>query len=305
MAIQHIDVTLRDGGYRNQFHFDIEYAKAHVHGVASCGIEWLEIGYRNGSFKPIEGIGITGLSPNHYIAALREAHLPAKLCVMAHPKNITAQDINHLHQLGISMLRLCLDNQHFELTRTYIQIAKSLNLLISLNLTRISQQSLKQLLICAEFAREAQVDILYLADSNGSLTPARITNLIHMMHEISDVKIGFHAHDNLGLAMSNSIAAINAGATFIDASLRGIGKGAGNLKLELWISYLRKNHHIYHYDHALLLEQAERLEKTNVMPNSVALDDLILGLFDLSIEDKERIIADTHNIGQIFRNAAA
>lgn len=63
MAIQHIDVTLRDGGYRNQFHLDMAYAKAHVHSVASCGIEWLEIGYRNASFKPIEGIGITGLSP--------------------------------------------------------------------------------------------------------------------------------------------------------------------------------------------------------------------------------------------------
>lgn len=65
--INNIDVTLRDGGYQNGFHFPTDYAIKHVQALVESGVEWIEIGYRNGSFKPIPDIGITGVSPGEHL----------------------------------------------------------------------------------------------------------------------------------------------------------------------------------------------------------------------------------------------
>jgi 4-hydroxy 2-oxovalerate aldolase len=177
---------------------------------------------------------------------------------------------------------------------------------VCVDLTRVSHQPTKLLLANAEIVRDSGADVLYLADSNGSLTPTRVWDMVNLVRGYTGMPIGFHAHDNLGLAMSNSIAAVKAGATFIDGSLRGMGKGAGNLKLELWLAFLRCGHGIADYDHGPLLDQVERLENIDIRSRPIQpLDDLVLGLFDLTVEDKDRIVADATSMSQIFLNAAA
>jgi len=306
MKITNIDVTLRDGGYRNGFKFRQDYAKTHVQKMEQCGVEYAEIGYRNGSFKPINDIGLTGITPDSYITEIRGAVSTNCLCVMVHTKNIVSEEIIRMHQLGVNMLRFCWDNNRIELTRDYVRLAKSLGMTVCVNLTRISHQPTKQLLANAEIVRDFGADVLYLADSNGSLTPTRVWEMVNLVRGYTGMPIGFHAHDNLGLAMSNSIAAVKAGATFIDGSLRGMGKGAGNLKLELWLAFLRCGHGISDYDQGPLLDQVQKLEQADIRSRPIQpLDDLVLGLFDLTVEDKERIVANATSMSQIFLNAAA
>lgn len=299
-----IDVTLRDGGYRNLFKFDEAYAAQHVQMLEKVGIEWIEIGYRNGTFKPIADIGRSGLSPDSYIRLLRGIVSRPCLCIMAHPKNITTQDLFQMRELGVDMIRFCADNQRMAQTLDYVRIAKQLGYTVCFNLTRISEQAAKTLAVHAEQAAEAGADIIYLADSNGSMTPERIERLVVTISDFCQCKVGFHAHENIGLAMSNSIAALNAGASFIDSSLRGMGKGAGNLKLELWLSFLRRRYGITHYDYAPLLNQADFLEKNNshAIP-SQPLDDLILGLFDLNVEQRERLNSNMTHASDMLINA--
>lgn len=306
MKISNIDVTLRDGGYRNGFQFELDYARDHIRQMGQSGIEWTEIGYRNGSFKPIINIGDMGMTPDSYIQLMREATQASCICVMAHPKNIDAAEIEHMRRLGVDMLRFCMDNERPEMTRNYIKLAKSLGFIVSLNLTRVSHQTLKQLIYSAELGCNAGADVIYLADSNGSMTPEQVERLVRVLHEVTNATLGFHAHDNLGLAMSNSIAAIEGGARFIDASLRGMGKGAGNLKMELWLSYLKRGMGIERYDYCLLLDQVAQLERVEAKARPVQpLDDLILGLFDLTVDDKERISFNASSISQLFANASA
>ncbi|MDE9553083.1 helix-turn-helix domain-containing protein [Xenorhabdus bovienii] len=92
--VNNIDVTLRDGGDLNNFNFTTEYAINHVETLTKSGMEWFEIGYRNGSFKPISNIGLTGMSPDSYIWDIHRAVPEAKLVVIAHPHNINADDIH-------------------------------------------------------------------------------------------------------------------------------------------------------------------------------------------------------------------
>jgi len=306
MNISNIDVTLRDGGYRNQFSFSEDYAKLHVQMMVKAGVEWIEIGYRNGSFKPIVGIGETGLSPDHYIQTLRAVTDHPGICVMLHPKNVAEHELSHMRKLGVDMLRFCADQQKFPLTLDYVRAAKALGYTVCVNLTRISQMRPRDLTHQAEKVADAGADVVYLADSNGSMTPERVKRLFTTIQDVSQCKVGFHAHDNLGLAMSNSIAALNAGASFIDSSLRGMGKGAGNLKLELWLAFLRRERAIEKYNYAALLDQVDILENTDQRARPTQpLDDLIMGLYDLSVDHRERLHANANRVSDMLANAVA
>ena len=306
MKVSNIDVTLRDGGYRNLFSFSDDYAMEHVLAMDKVGVEWIEIGYRNGSFKPIDNIGRTGISPDDYIRAVRSFVKRECICVMVHPRNVTLEDLAHMRRLGVDMLRFCADQADLPKTFEYVRVAKKLGFTVCFNLTRISRLDTRSMTHDAVVAAEAGADVVYLADSNGSMTPDRVEQLVSTIRNICDCQIGFHAHDNIGLAMSNSIAALNAGATFMDSSLRGMGKGAGNLKLELWSGFLRREFNVTQYDCAALLDQVDKLEKTDLHARpSQPLDDLILGMLDLSVDHREKLHKNAKSVSDMLFNAEA
>jgi 4-hydroxy 2-oxovalerate aldolase len=241
LGTQIVDVTLRDGGYRNRFAFSPEYAIEHVQRLYEAGVDYVEAGYRNGSILPIENIGITGMCAAQYLTLLREAAPNLKLVVIAHVKNIKASDVRELADCGVALLRLCVNSGNLDETLKMAEVAKSSGINVSLNIVRVSSigsEQLEQLVRKIE-AHKKLVDIVYLADSNGSLNPALVARLMATVRNATTLRIGYHAHDNMGLAMANTITAIREGATYVDASLLGMGKGIGNLRLEQWIAYCR------------------------------------------------------------------
>ncbi|WP_156851074.1 3-hydroxy-3-methylglutaryl-CoA lyase [Bartonella refiksaydamii] len=230
--LKNLDVTLRDGGYRNQFSFSLDYIIEHIKNLTAAQVEYIEIGYRKGSFKPMNNVGQTALCSNDYIQRLHNAIPDAKLVIIAHPHNINQSDIRELKDFGVTLLRLCLNKNDIESTFALCSYARSLGLSTSINITRVSQIDENYLRSIAIEAGHCGASILYLADSNGSLLPENVTYFVQKIKDISPLEIGFHAHDNLDMAMANSITAVEAGASFIDSSLMGMRKGAGNLTLE-------------------------------------------------------------------------
>ncbi len=302
--IANIDVTLRDGGYRNRFGFTQDYAVSHVRRLTECGIEWIEIGYRKGSFRPIPGIGLTGITDNDYIRTLRQAAPRAGLCVMAHPKNITHDDIVEMHEAGASMLRFCLNEEQTAKCFEYAAFARSLGMTVTVNIIRISYLTEAHIVRLAGMAERAGVDVLYVADSNGSLLPHAVGGLVRAIVAATGIRVGIHAHDNLGLAMPICDAAVEAGATFVDSSLRGMGKGAGNLKLELWLPYLMRLHPEHRYDLVPAFAQADVLEKTEAEGRPIhPLVDVVMGIHDLCVEDKKPLESPLLDGGLLFEQA--
>jgi 4-hydroxy 2-oxovalerate aldolase len=98
--IVNLDVTLRDGGYRNNFDFPLDYALHHAREGVAAGMEWVEIAYRNGSFKPKPGIGRTGVGADDYIRAVAEVVSPDRICMILHPKNLTEDDLPRMYGGG-------------------------------------------------------------------------------------------------------------------------------------------------------------------------------------------------------------
>ncbi|WP_105167294.1 3-hydroxy-3-methylglutaryl-CoA lyase [Pseudoalteromonas sp. T1lg23B] len=286
-----IDVTLRDGGYRNRFNFSLDFVQNHVKSMYESGVDYVEIGYRNGSVVPIKGMGITGFSENQYIQAIREVVPDMKLVVIAHAKNITEQDVHDMADMGVSMVRFCTTPENIDATLKLSAISKQRNMTTGINFVRISSIADSQLAELVKRVDKSCADVIYFADSNGNLNPSAVSRIAGVLKQNTDLEIGFHAHDNLGLAMSNSIAAVESGTTFIDASLLGMGKGIGNLKLEKWIAYNLSNG-----KKKYILEQLlKAVSALRSNPDYVASDeeeytiDIKCGLFNVPFTERHKL----------------
>jgi 4-hydroxy 2-oxovalerate aldolase len=301
--IKIIDVTLRDGGYRNNFDFDMGYIDAHVRSVSDTGVDIIEVGYRNGPQKQWPGIGVTGRCENSFLERLANIQSSARICVIAHPHNISTSDINDMASLGVSVLRICCSATNLDDAIPLMQHARAKDMLVCGNLTRVSEIDVHTALSISKTISAAGTHVLYLADSNGSLQPKRLRMLVESIKEYTDVDIGFHAHDHLNLAMVNSITAMESGATYFDGSLFGVGKGAGNLRLEAWLLYIKKRLG-RKFDIAPLLQQATSLPhlvSPNIGENDVL--DIVCAYFDISMDERKNFTQGLSDISAILSNA--
>lgn len=293
--IKLLDVTLRDGGYKNNFYFNSYiYEKITDTLINKAGINYIEIGYKNGPLKSMANIGPTGLCTKNYIEKLASICSPERFCVIYHPKNINTDGLKELKDLGIKFLRCVLLLTNRDLGLDHIAAAKKLGFLISANITRASQLDINIIKSAARECVDSGADIIYLADSNGALLPSVVGNLFSELKMAigKNAEMGFHAHDNLSMAFANSLEAIKAGATFIDSSIMGVGKGAGNLKTEIISAYLSTFQLANSYNSEIILELADHLVSVDdVFRSTYSLNDMLSGLFNLSMDDTKDILS--------------
>jgi 4-hydroxy 2-oxovalerate aldolase len=284
-TIQVLDVSLRDGGHRTNFHFQNQVLEGILTPLDNSGLEYIEIGYRNGSLHFIENLGRAGLCEKEYLLFCQSLIKNAKIAVMVHPKNVTKSDLAELKECGVALLRICIAKGETESSYPVLAMAKDLSLETSVNFIHMSYYKEKELDEAMAAISKHNPDIIYFADSNGSMLPARIAAIYSKFCKLYKIPFGFHAHDNLGLAQANALAALNNGVQFIDVSLAGMGKGIGNLKTEFFTAYL----------HAIDVKKyrlAEILTAANFVRNNlgigqeeIELDEFIRGITDLSTAD--------------------
>ncbi|WP_052663726.1 hypothetical protein [Psychromicrobium lacuslunae] len=287
MLTTNIDVTLRDGGYRNSFAFPLEYAIRHAKQSVGAGFDWVEIGYRNGSFKSSNDLELTARGDDRYIARMAEEIGSEHLAMILHSKNVSLDDIHRMYDSGARLLRICWSDRGGDHQAGIIKAAQDQGFIVSLNITRVSEKSPADLLISLESALAFDTDLIYFADSNGSLIPGTAQQLIRTtVGQHPGLTVGFHAHNNLGLALANSIAAVESGASWIDSSLMGMGKGSGNLRTEEWFSYLLRSG----WDSGKL-DLGEAISLVNLLRGEIPaslpelnMSNFVLGHFDLSVE---------------------
>lgn len=284
-TITNIDVTLRDGGYRNGFNFTRSYALRHAELTIAAGFNWVEIAYLKGSFKPETSTGLTGRGDNDYITSVAERVGAEHVALIGHPRNITPNDLSDAYAAGARLIRLCANSSDPTPTWPLLEHARALGFSCAVNLTRVSNLSAHAIATLSRAAAEHGAHAIYLADSNGALYPTDVTRAVTIAADVSDLEVGLHAHNNLGLALANALAATSAGARWIDSSVLGMGKGAGNLIAEQWITYLDRNHDPAQFDLAAIIDLSRSLaaevpESAPVVPAI----DLLLGRYNLSVE---------------------
>ncbi|RDI37582.1 beta/alpha barrel domain-containing protein [Aquicella lusitana] len=283
--IKLLDVTLRDGGYKTNFHFSSGVVRDILTLLDQSGVRYIEVGYRNGPLKPIANMGQTATCDRNYLEYCKKWIQHAKLTVILHPKNIQRHDLEEMQDCGVNAVRICFPAKQPTLGFQTIEMASQYNFEVFANITRVSHFNREQIRTWVTDLAKTGVKAIYLADSNGSLTPDDVDHLYSYLQEKCHVPFGFHAHDNLFLAQANAVAAIKNGVQFIDASLFGFGKGSGNLRTEGIVSFLHAGGN-RQYDFSRLMEAANYVKQNlHDTQNDFSTKDIILGIFDLSQDD--------------------
>ena len=279
--IQIIDASLRDGGHRTNFHFSDEELQGILKPLDNSGVEYIEIGYRNGPLCQIKNMGGAAHCDKHYLQLCQSLIKNSTIAVMAHANRINEADLKELQSFGMGLLRLCIAKNGLTEAIPIIQLAKKLNLKVSVNFINITYYTDNELDDVIAEASKYQPDIIYFADSNGSILPERTKTIYEKYTSKYSIPFGFHAHDNIGLAQTNALIAMNSGAEFIDASLAGMGKGTGNLKTEFLIAYLHAAQiKKYNLDAALTAANFVR-DALKIGHELIEMDEFVRGITDL------------------------
>lgn len=238
-----IDCTIRDGGLINSWQFSKDFVRATFNALHLAGVDYMEIGYRASEkmFPPTQ-YGPWRASKDDVIREIiADTKTNMKLGAMVDIGRVEPEDLLPKNESPLSFVRVA----------TYLKdIAKAVELanFISgkgyesfINIMAISTVDTFDLLEGLKLVEnETEVTAVTVVDSNGALYPDNVEHLVSVFKkELKTRKVGFHAHNNQQLAFANSIQAIRCGVEFCDATVYGIGRGAGNCPLELLFSWLK------------------------------------------------------------------
>lgn len=249
MTVEVLDCTLRDGGHHNDWYFCPSLVDRYLAAVKTAGVRYVEMGYRtpqqhafgSGPFRFCSeellkesctgiDVGIAIMIETKMLRAESAAQARASTAAILHPRRGSVA----------GMVRIASSISDVVATARLCNAARRLEYDVTVNLMRGSTVETAEITRAATILRDSGAMVVYIADSFGGLLPDGTRARVAAALEAFGGRVGFHAHDNMGLALANSIAAMEAGATLIDASVCGMGRGGGNLRTEQLLLYLEK-----------------------------------------------------------------
>ena len=243
-----LDCTLRDGGYYNNWDFSRELIEEYLRAMAAAKIDYIELGFR--FFKKDIYLGPCAYTTTSFLETL---NIPKKLKIgiMINAKDILSNNLSKSEikkdffdfpkKNKISFVRFAC---HLNEIEKIIPICNDLNkkkITTAINLMQISEISENEIEKITKLAAKSKLDIFYFADSLGNLEPKNIIDISNVIKRYWKKDIGFHAHDNMSRALINGVAAFNNGVKWIDSTVTGMGRGAGNIKTEFALLQFSKN----------------------------------------------------------------
>ena len=243
--IKVVDCTLRDGGLVNNFSFSEEFVKNLYRTNIKAGIDYMEFGYK--ASKDIfskEDYGKWKFCDEEDIRAIvGNNDFDLKIAVMADVgRTDYKNDILKKQDSVIDLVRVATYIHQIPAAVEMVQDAHEKGYETTVNVMAISKVNEEQLTHGLELLAESDVDVIYLVDSFGAFYPEQIRRLVDKYMNIAEKhgkKIGIHAHNNQQLAFANTIEALSNGASLLDATVSGMGRGAGNCYMESLLAFLR------------------------------------------------------------------
>lgn len=236
-----VEVALRDGSHVVRHQYTTEQVVSIVKGLNEAKVPYIEVSHGDGVGGSSVQYGFSKEYDINLIKAAKEASDFSKIAVLLLPGIGTVEDLKEAREAGADMVRVATHSTEADVSAQHIRYAKEeLNMEVVGFLMMAHMASPEKLLEQAKLMESYGADIVYVTDSAGALLPDQVTERIQLLANNLNIKIGFHAHNNLGLAVANTLAAIDAGATFVDGSARAMGAGAGNTQTEVLVAVLNK-----------------------------------------------------------------
>lgn len=236
---QILDCTLRDGGYYNDWIFAPDLVQDYLQAMKAAQVDIVELGFRflkNNGFK-----GACAYTSDDFLKSL---DIPEGLtvAVMVNGGDLltdlglvpTLEKLfpNPASETPVDLVRFACHFREVEAVLPAVSWLVERGYRVGFNLMQIADRSREEVLELARVAREYPVEVLYFADSMGSMTPDDAARIIGWLREEWEGPIGIHTHDNMGLALQNTLRAHAEGATWLDATVTGMGRGPGNARTE-------------------------------------------------------------------------
>ncbi|MEO6229423.1 MAG: aldolase catalytic domain-containing protein [Ferruginibacter sp.] len=238
LPIKILDCTLRDGGYYTNWDFDKELVNTYINAFNELPVDYLEIGYRSNKMKGY--LGEYFYCPVYLMEGLKKI-TSKKLVIILDEKDVIHENIDTLLRpcIGlIDMVRIAIDPKNFKRALVLAAAIKLLGFEVGFNVMYMSKWPEQKEFLSQIKEINGIADYFYMVDSYGGVYPNDVKNIYELVKSQTNVKIGFHGHNNLELALINTLTAIECGAEIVDATVTGMGRGAGNLKTELLLTAL-------------------------------------------------------------------
>jgi len=239
-----VDCTIRDGGLMNNSQFDDAVVKAVYEACLEAGVDYMEIGYKASKkiFAPSQYGPWRHCNEDDLRRIIGENDTNLKIAVMADAKKTDYKtDILPRDNSVIDMIRVATYIHQLPIAIDMIKDAHDKGYETTANIMAISVAAEHELFESLELLAESEVDAIYVVDSFGHLYSEQVRFFVQKYLEYmseSGKTVGIHAHNNLQLAFANTIEAIAIGANMVDATIGGLGRGAGNCQMELLLGFL-------------------------------------------------------------------
>ncbi len=235
-----VDVTLRDGNHTVRQQFSPELLSKLAAALEAAGVDMIEVGHGDGTGGSSIHVGRTAAPDEQLIKAVVSAVKRAKVAIFLIPGFGTMEDLQMAYDLGVTVARVACHCTEADITEQHIQLARKLDMLAVGYLISFGMASPERIAEEAKKMESYGAQYINLADSQGYLVPHQVKEYIAAVRRAVNIPVGFHAHNNLGLAIGNSLAAVEAGASYVDGSLKGFGGGAGNAQTETLVAALKR-----------------------------------------------------------------
>lgn len=256
-AVEILDCTLRDGSYAVDFQFTESTIRSVLGGLEHSGVRFVELGH---------GLGLNAAerTPHSTLVADAECFRIASETLAIASWGMfcipTIAELDHLRQAvaaGMTFVRVGVDISDVTPAEDFLALAKELGITAFANLMKTNVLDTNGVIDAVRRCADYGADTVYLVDSVGGYLPSEVAELFERVGRSVAVPLGFHGHDNLSLANANSLAAAMSGARFVDTTLDGIGRGAGNAVTETFAATLHARGDRTAYDFRALGELSE------------------------------------------------
>ncbi len=244
--IKVLDCTIRDGGLINNYNFTDDFVKACYRAACDSGVDIVELGKKlcESEDYPRDKFGKWNFCDDDDLKMVvdsYECENPPQVAVMYDIGRVDVDTLKPAEQTPIDMIRIACYVLDIDKAIELAKRTKDLGYLTTINIMACSAAIRTDLIEgLSEINRAEEVDYLYLVDSYGAFYSEQISDYLRMYSKYApDKALGFHAHNNQQLAFSNTQQAIIDGVNLLDATINGIGRGAGNCNLELLLNFLK------------------------------------------------------------------
>jgi len=242
--IKVFDCTIRDGGLVNNFHFTDEFVKAQYDTCVAAGIDYMEIGKNNSpSIMSEEEFGPWNFCKEEDIRRIvGNNDTDMKIAVMSDIGRTVNEELLPKSESVVDMIRIATYIHQIPAAIELVEEAHAKGYETTINIMAISKSFDDELDEVLEAVSKSSVDVIYIADSFGSFYPEQINKLTEKYLKVAQAngkQVGIHAHNNMQLAYANTIEALTYGTSFLDVTISGLGRGAGNCPMELLIGFLK------------------------------------------------------------------